>query len=119
MQHFHHSYHFVTFLQYSCANSREEKENLFLVLLDYVLDQINNTSLMTGDSTYSFDEIQPLVTMLTLAGVPEAIFIALKHGVQGIGEILRRSVSIALPRSSNFECLNSVRLLHFQIQFKL
>lgn len=105
-------------MQYACANSKEEKENLFLVLLDYVLDQINSSSLMTGDSIYSFDEIQPIVTMLILSDVPEAICIAVKHGVQGIGDILKRLVSISLPRSSNFECLNSVCLLHFQIQFK-
>ncbi|XP_010253242.1 PREDICTED: uncharacterized protein LOC104594586 isoform X2 [Nelumbo nucifera] len=93
-------------LEYSRANSREEKRNLFLVLVDYVLYQINEACLSSGVSEYSFDEIQPLATMLTLADAPEAFYIAVKHGVEGIGEILRRSVVAALSRYPNNERLN-------------
>uniref|UniRef100_A0A1D1YJE2 SANT domain-containing protein 2 n=1 Tax=Anthurium amnicola TaxID=1678845 RepID=A0A1D1YJE2_9ARAE len=93
-------------LEYSHANSREEKRDLFLVLFDYVLHQINDNCLATGSSAYSSDEIQPLATMLVLAEAPEAFYIALKHGVEGIGEILRRSIAAALSRSPNYERLN-------------
>ncbi|OVA03519.1 hypothetical protein BVC80_1651g18 [Macleaya cordata] len=93
-------------LEYSQANSREEKRNLFLVLFDYVLHQINETCLATGDSEYNFEEIQPLATMLTLADAPEAFYIAVKHGVEGIGEVLRGSISAALSRYPNSERLN-------------
>eukprot|EP00268_Persea_americana_P027875 TRINITY_DN2712_c0_g2_i6.p1 TRINITY_DN2712_c0_g2~~TRINITY_DN2712_c0_g2_i6.p1 ORF type:complete len:1123 (+),score=236.12 TRINITY_DN2712_c0_g2_i6:618-3986(+) len=93
-------------VEYSRANSREEKRNLFVVLLDYVLHQINEMCLATEGSTYSFDEIQPLATMITLADAPEAFYIAVKHGLEGIGEILRGSVSEALSRFPNFERLN-------------
>ncbi|RZC93283.1 hypothetical protein C5167_030406 [Papaver somniferum] len=77
-------------LEYSQANSREEKRNLFLVLLDYVLHQINETCIAIGDSEYSFEEIQPLASMLTLADAAEAFYIAVKHGVEGIGELLEK-----------------------------
>ncbi|XP_043701219.1 uncharacterized protein LOC122651756 isoform X2 [Telopea speciosissima] len=95
-------------LEYSRANSMEEKRNLFLVLFDYVLYQINETCLATGGSEYSFDEIQPLAAMLSLANAPEAYYIAVKHGVEGIGEILRGSISAALSRYPNSEHLKMI-----------
>lgn len=79
-----------------------------MILLDYVCDQINETIFTSGGLKYNFNEIQQLATMLALADAPEAFYIAIKHGVEGVGEILRRSVSIALSRSSNSELLNSV-----------
>ncbi|KAF8365032.1 hypothetical protein HHK36_032965 [Tetracentron sinense] len=91
-------------LEYSLANSREEKRNIFLVLFDYVLHQINETCLATGVSEYIVEEIQPLATMLTLADAPEAFYISVKHGLEGIGEILRRSISAALSRHPNGGC---------------
>ncbi|XP_042476064.1 uncharacterized protein LOC122057826 isoform X2 [Macadamia integrifolia] len=95
-------------LEYSRANSMEEKRNLFLVLFDCVLYQLNETCLATGGSEYSFDEIQPLAAMLSLANAPEAYYIAVKHGVEGIGEILRGSISAALSRYPNSEHLNMI-----------
>ncbi|XP_043718502.1 uncharacterized protein LOC122666550 [Telopea speciosissima] len=95
-------------LEYSRANLMEEKSNLFLVLFDYVLYQINETCLATGGSEYSFDEIQPLAAMLRLANAPEAFYIAVKHGVGGIGELLRGSISASLSRYPNCEHLNMI-----------
>lgn len=95
-------------MQYAHANLRQEKQDLFLILFDYVCDQINESIFMSGGLKYNFNEIQSLATMLSLADAPEAFYIAIKHGVEGVGEILRRSVSIALSRSSNNERLNSV-----------
>ncbi|KAJ4979136.1 hypothetical protein NE237_009916 [Protea cynaroides] len=95
-------------LEYSHANSMEEKRNLFLVLFDYVLYQINETSLGTGGSEYSFDEIQPLAAMLSLANAPEAFYMAVKHGVEGIGEILKGSISAALSIYPNSDHLNMI-----------
>lgn len=97
---------FIT--QYALANSREERRNLYLVLFDYVLHQINEKCIATGISEYSDDEIQPLATLLALADAPEAFFISVKLGVQGIGGILRRSISDALARYPNSERLNMV-----------
>lgn len=95
-------------MQYIRANSREEKNNLFLVLFDYVVHQINEICLASGASVYTHDDIQPLVVMLMLANAPEAFYIAIKHGMDGIGEILKRSISVALLRSSNYERQNMV-----------
>lgn len=100
----------VSAWQYSLANSREERRNLYLVLFDYVLHQINETCLATGISEYTVDEIQPLATLLTLVDAPEAFYISVKLGVQGLGEILRRSISESLARYPNSERLNMVRL---------
>ncbi|KAG0498691.1 hypothetical protein HPP92_003382 [Vanilla planifolia] len=88
-------------LEYSQAKSREEKRNLFLVLFDYALDQINKGCLAAGASAYSFDEVQLVASMLTLANAPEAFYTALKHGLEGIGEVLKNSISVVFPRSSN------------------
>nr|XP_029120236.1 uncharacterized protein LOC105044449 isoform X2 [Elaeis guineensis] len=93
-------------LEYSRANSREEKRDLFLVLFDYVVHQINESCLAGGNSAYAYDEIQPVASMLTLADAPEAFYIAVKHGVEGIGEILKSSISAALSNSPNYERQN-------------
>lgn len=95
-------------LEYSQANSREEKRNLFLVLFDYVLHQINEACLASGVTAYTYDEIQLVVSMLSLADAPEAFYIAVKHGVEGIGDILRRPISAAMSRSPNYERLDTL-----------
>jgi len=95
-------------MQYSQANSREEKRNLFLVLFDYVLYQINEACLASGVSAYIYEEIQLVASMLSLADAPEAFYIAVKHGVEGIGEILKRPISAAMSRLPNYERLDLV-----------
>ena len=49
---------------------------------------------------------QPLATLLTLADAPKAYYISVKLGVEGIGEILKRSISAALTRYPNCKRLN-------------
>ncbi|XP_021892733.1 LOW QUALITY PROTEIN: uncharacterized protein LOC110810757 [Carica papaya] len=93
------------FLEYSLATSREERRNMYLVLFDYVLHQINETCIAAGVSEYSDDEIQPLAVLLALADAPEAFYISVKLGVEGIGELLRRSILTALSRFPNSERL--------------
>ncbi|KAJ0977049.1 hypothetical protein J5N97_012523 [Dioscorea zingiberensis] len=93
---------FICF-EYSQANSKEERRNLFLILFDYVLHQINKICQTNGTSSYVYDEIQPVASMLTLADEPEVFYIAVKHGVEGIGEIMQRSISFAFSRSPNCE----------------
>lgn len=94
------------FLEYSLANSREERRNLYLVLFDYVMHQINETCIANGISEYGDDEIQSLSSLLTLADAPEAFYISVKLGVEGIVEILRGSISAALSRYPNSERLH-------------
>ncbi|KAF3433742.1 hypothetical protein FNV43_RR24845 [Rhamnella rubrinervis] len=94
------------FFEYTMAKSREERRSLYLVLFDYVLYQINETNICTGVMEYSEDEIQPLAALLTLVDAPEAFYISVKLGIEGVGEILRRSISAALSRYPNSERLN-------------
>ncbi|XP_057511378.1 uncharacterized protein LOC130793593 isoform X2 [Actinidia eriantha] len=95
------------FLELVLSNSREERRNLYLVLFDYVLHLINETCIAAGVSEYSDDEIQPIATLLMLADAPEAFYISVKLGVEGIGELLRRSISAALSSYPNSDRLNT------------
>ncbi|KAG8480344.1 hypothetical protein CXB51_024746 [Gossypium anomalum] len=96
------------FIEYSLSTSREERKHLYLVLFEYVLHQINETCISTGASEYSDDEIQPIAALLTLADAPEAFYISVKLGVEGIGELLRRSLSTTLDRYPNSERLHTL-----------
>ncbi|KAJ8747370.1 hypothetical protein K2173_012829 [Erythroxylum novogranatense] len=87
--------------EYALANLREEKRNLYLVLFDYVLHRINDACKASGVSEYDDEEIQPLATLLALADAPEAFYISVRLGVEGIGELLRRSISAKLSMYSN------------------
>lgn len=98
-------------LQYSRANSREEKRDLFFVLFDYVVHQINETCLAGGLSTYTYDDAQPLASLLAFADAPEAFYISVKHGVEGVGDMLRKAISAALSQSAECERLNVVMCL--------
>jgi hypothetical protein len=53
-------------LQYSRANSREEKNGLFFVIFDYAVHQINEACLTCGISTYNYDDA-PLASLLAFA----------------------------------------------------
>ena len=87
---------------------REERRNLYLILFEYVLHQINEACIAAGLSEYGDNEIQPIATLLALANAPEALYMSVKLGVEGIGELLRRSISSALSRYPNNERLNLV-----------
>ncbi|KAF2318716.1 hypothetical protein GH714_010261 [Hevea brasiliensis] len=107
------------FYEYSLSSLREDRRNLYLVLFDYVMHQINEACIATGLSEYSDDEIQLLSALLSLADAPEAFFISVKLGLEGIAELLRRSVSAALSRYSNNERLNTFSLSLFSWFFGL
>lgn len=93
-------------LEYSRANSAEEKRDLFFVLFDYVLHQINETCLAGSLSTYTYDDAQPLASLLASADAPEAFYISVKHGVEGVGDMLTKAISAALSQSAEYEQLN-------------
>lgn len=96
------------FLELVLSNSREERRNLYLVFFDYVLHLINEACLASGVSEYSDDEIQPVASLLMLAEAPEAFYISVKLGVEGIGELLRRSISAALFTYPNGDRLSAL-----------
>ncbi|RLM62311.1 uncharacterized protein C2845_PM14G11530 [Panicum miliaceum] len=93
-------------LEYSRANSREEKRDLFFVIFDYVVHQINEACLAGGISTYTYDDAQPLASLLAFADAPEAFYISVKHGVEGVGDMLRKAISATLSQSAQYDQLN-------------
>ncbi|WVZ67224.1 hypothetical protein U9M48_016332 [Paspalum notatum var. saurae] len=93
-------------LEYSRANSREEKRDLFFVIFDYVVHQINEACLAGGIATYAYDDAQPLASLLAFADAPEAFYISVKHGVEGVGDMLRKELSAALSQSAQYDQLN-------------
>lgn len=95
------------------SNSREERRNLYLVLFDYVVHQINEACIVAGISEYSDDEVQPIATLLMRADIPEALHISIKLGVEGILELLQRSISTQLSRYPNSDRLITVMLMSF------
>ncbi|RAL36992.1 hypothetical protein DM860_003914 [Cuscuta australis] len=99
------------FAELMLSNSREERRNLYLVLFDYVVHQINETCMMAGISEYSDNEVQPIATLLMLADAPEALHISIKLGVEGILELLQRSIFTPLSK-----CSGSDRLITFLAQ---
>ncbi|XP_074280627.1 uncharacterized protein LOC141605646 isoform X2 [Silene latifolia] len=96
------------FLEYSLARTTDERRNLYSLLFDHVLHQLNVANIASGVPEHGIGEIQPLATLLYLANAPEAFHISVKLGVQGIGELLRRSVSATLSRYSDSERLNNI-----------
>ncbi|KAH9623434.1 hypothetical protein KSS87_002680 [Heliosperma pusillum] len=96
------------FLEYSLARTTDERRNLYSLLFDHVLHQLNVANIVSGVLEHGIGEIQPLATLLYLANAPEAFHISVKLGVQGIGELLRRSVSATLSRYSDSERLNNI-----------
>lgn len=98
-------------MQFFLANVKDERRNLYMVLFDYFLYQINEMCLGAGVSEYSEDESRAIATLLIRADAPEALYISVKLGVEGVGELLRRPISIALSRYSNSERLNMVIFL--------
>ncbi|KAL8518280.1 hypothetical protein ACS0TY_009587 [Phlomoides rotata] len=91
----------VIFGELVASNSREERRNLYMVLFDYVLHKINETCIAAGVSEYSDDEVRPIATLLVLADAPEALHISVKLGIEGIVELLRRSISTSLSTYPN------------------
>ncbi|KAL3521065.1 hypothetical protein ACH5RR_019214 [Cinchona calisaya] len=93
------------FVELVFSESRDARRNLYLVLFDYVLHQINELCTATGESEYSDEDVQPIANLLMLADASEALHISIKLGVEGITQLLRRSVSTALSRYPNSDRL--------------
>eukprot|EP01018_Ginkgo_biloba_P020488 Gb_07792 [translate_table: standard] len=96
--------------EYARANAVEAKANLFGVLFDYVLHELNNKAVSSGNPLPSYDEIQAVATVLVLADAPEAFAVAFKQGLHGIGEELTKSILTAMSRDVSSGRLNAVLL---------
>ncbi|GAB2222792.1 hypothetical protein Droror1_Dr00016919 [Drosera rotundifolia] len=91
------------FMEYALSKTREERRNLYVLLFDYVLHQISD-----GGHEYGMEEIQIVAVLLSRANAPEAFHISVKLGVQGIGEILRKTVSAALSKCPGSDQLTNI-----------
>ncbi|KAK1355374.1 Armadillo-type fold [Heracleum sosnowskyi] len=94
------------YIEFVLANLRVDRRNLYMVLFDYVLHEINEACLTSGVSEYSDDESQVIATLLTLTDAPEALHISVRLGVEGVGDLLKISVAAALSRYANCDRLN-------------
>ncbi|KAF3330486.1 hypothetical protein FCM35_KLT03840 [Carex littledalei] len=86
--------------EYSRAESKQEKRDLFMILLDYAVHQINEMCIARGVSTYTYEDIKPLVSLFMVGNhAPEAFYLTVKYGVEGTGDILRSSISRAISHT--------------------
>ncbi|KAJ3676445.1 hypothetical protein LUZ60_003857 [Juncus effusus] len=93
-------------LEYSRARSKEEKRDLFLVLFDHAVHEINSSCAANGVASYAFEDIRPLVSLFTVNDfASEAFYLMVKNGSDGIGDVLRSSI---FRRNSEFEHLNLI-----------
>lgn len=95
-------------MQYTFVSSRDERRNLYLLLFDYVLHQINDDCVVNGVSDFGDEEIRAIASLLILADSPEAFYMTVKVGVAGVVKILKGSISSALSRYPNRDRLSSV-----------
>ena len=94
-------------MQYSRAKTGETKCNLFAVLLDFVLLELLQASRTSGKQPPSLEEIQGVVSSLTLAEAPESFALAFKQGLQGVGESIAKSIVTAMARDVTNGRLNA------------
>lgn len=81
-----------------------------MVLLDYAVHQINQFCMARGVSTYTYEDIKPLVSLFMVGDhAPEAFYVTAKYGVEGIGDILQSSISRAISHSVDNKHLSLVR----------
>jgi hypothetical protein len=53
-----------------------------------------------GVSTYTYEDVKPLISLFMVGDhAPEAFYVTVKYGVEGIGDILRSSISRATSHS--------------------
>lgn len=95
-------------LQFARAKSAEAKNNLFSVIFDFVLYEINNMGNMVGKPVPSAEEIQAVATALSLADASECMALAFKQGLQGVGVGLARSIVTAMSRDITSNRLNGM-----------
>lgn len=94
-------------IEYARAKSTEVRRNLFSIVMDYVVLELNEKLTLSGKSLPGIDEIQAVVAALILADAPEALGIAFKHGLKNVGEGLLKSITAALSRDVDSGRLNS------------
>lgn len=97
----------LCFLQYARAKTADTKQNLFAVLLDFVIHDLMQAALISEKQPPSMEEIQAVVSALCLADAPESFALAFKQGLQGVGESIAKSIVTAMARDVTNGRLNA------------
>jgi hypothetical protein len=96
-----------TLVQYARAKTAEIKQNLFAVLLDFVIHDLLQAAVISEKQPPSMEEIQAVVSALCLADAPESFALAFKQGLQGVGECIAKSIVTAMARDVTNGRLNA------------
>lgn len=94
-------------VQYARAKTAETKQNLFAVLLDFVLQDLLQAAAISEKQPPSIEEVQAVVSALCLADAPEAFALAFRQGLQGVGESIAKSIVTAMARDVTNGRLNA------------
>ena len=94
-------------MQYARAKTAETKQNLFAVLLDFVLHDLLQAAVISEKQPPSMDEIKAVVSAMCLADAPESFALAFKQGLQGVGESIAKSIVTAMARDVTNGGLNA------------
>lgn len=94
-------------VQYSRAKTAETKQNLFAVLLDFVLYDLVQAAVISEIPPPSIEEVQAVVSALCLADAPESFALAFKQGLQGVGESIAKAIVTAMARDVTNGRLNA------------
>lgn len=98
---------FCMLVQYARAKTAETKQNLFAVLLDFVLHDLMQAAVISEKQPPSIEEVQAVVSALCLADAPESFALAFKQGLQGVGEGVAKSIVTAMARDVTNGRLNA------------
>lgn len=94
-------------MQYARAKTSEAKRNLFAVLFDYILYDLERTVRSRQEQFPPIEEIQAVATALCLAEASECFAFAFRQGLSGVGEALAKSICTAMARDVTSGRLNS------------
>lgn len=93
--------------EYARARTAESKQNLFAVLLDFVLHDLQQAATICEKEPPSIEEVQAVVSALCLADAPESFALAFKQGLQGVGDNIAKSIGTAMSRDVTNGRLNA------------
>ncbi|OAE25014.1 hypothetical protein AXG93_523s1190 [Marchantia polymorpha subsp. ruderalis] len=93
--------------EFARAKTLEAKRNLFAVLFDFVLYDLEDESTSNQMLFPGTEEIQAVATALCLAEAPECYALAFKQGLPGVGEALSKSITTAMARDVTSGRLNA------------
>ncbi|KAL2632070.1 hypothetical protein R1flu_016756 [Riccia fluitans] len=84
--------------EYARAKTAEAKRNLFAVLFDFVLSELEEQAVSSQKQCPGTEQIQAVATSLCLAEASECYALAFKQGLPGVGKALTKSITAAMNR---------------------